>query len=122
MKILRGGIRVGSRKERLQGFSRCIDERTIDYIELPIGFKLLPGRGIEDLHRAAIFIGRGGKIPGPFRECGHGGKRVVGRAAAVAVPAGEEKPLVAAVENLWNVQPTAEKGAKARQVVAGPPS
>src|SRR5258707_12700170 len=64
-------------------------------------------------------MGRGGKLPGQFRECGRGGKRVVGRAAAVAVPAGEEKPLVAAVENLWNVQRTAEKGAKARQVVAG---
>src|SRR5258708_19705404 len=84
-----------------------------------MGWEVVGGRGIEDMHGAAMFIGGGGKIPGPFRECGQGGKRVVGRAAAVAVPAGEEKPLVAAVENLWNVQRTAEKGAKTRQVVAG---
>src|SRR5258708_3155715 len=63
MKILRGGIQVGQRNERQQGFSRCIDERRIDYIELPIALKLLPGRGIEDLHRAAIFIGRAEKSP-----------------------------------------------------------
>src|ERR1700730_9771384 len=119
VKILRRGIQVGQRNIREQRFRRRADKRRVDDIEPPIALKLLSRRGIEDLRRTAISISCSRKIAGPFSERWHGGKRVVRRAAAISVPAGEEKPLVAAIENLRNVQRTTEECAKTRQVVAG---
>src|SRR6266478_389725 len=119
MKILRGGIQVWQWNEGKQGLRRCIDERGIDDVEPPVALKLLSRRGIEDLHWAAILICRNGKISGTFGGRGYGGKRVVRRAAAAAVPPGEKKPLVAPVENFGDVQRTAKESAKARLVVAG---
>src|SRR5713226_578734 len=112
MKILRRGIQVRQRNESEQGLCGCIEERGIDYVELPVALKLLFSRGIEDLYRTAILIRCSGKISGTFGERGHGGKRVVRRAAAAAVPAGEEKPLVAAVKNLGDVQRATKESAK----------
>src|SRR6266478_1631741 len=91
MKILRGGIQVWQWNEGKQGLRRCIDERGIDDVEPPVALKLLSRRGIEDLHWAAILICRTGKISGTFGGRGYGGKRVVRRAAAAAVPPGDRK-------------------------------
>ncbi len=113
MKILRRGIQVRQRNESKQGLRRCIDERGSDDVEPPVALQLLPIRGIENLHGTAILIRCSGKISGTFGERGQGRKRVIRRAAVAAVPAGKEKPLVAAVENFWDIQRTAKESAKA---------
>src|SRR6266849_7689723 len=41
MKILRRGIQVRQRNESKQGLCGCIEERGIDYVELPVALKLL---------------------------------------------------------------------------------
>ncbi len=119
MKILCRCIQIGQRDVLQQGLRGGANHRGIDDVGLAVVAELLAGCGIENLDGRAVFVGRAGEIAGALGGRGNGGVFVKRRAAARAVPPGEEKPLVATVENFGDVQGTADEGAELRGIVAG---
>ena len=95
------------------------NHRGIDDVGLAVVAELLAGCRIENLHGRAVFVCSAGEVAGALGGRGNGGVFVKRRAAARAVPPGEEKPLVATIENFGDVQGTTDEGAELRGIVAG---
>src|SRR5437879_12446753 len=68
----------------------------------------LAGVRIEDLDRVAVVVGGLAEIAAALGLGRHGGECVVGVAASRPVQPAKEEPLVAALEDLRNVQRTAD--------------
>ena len=100
-----------------QVFGGGTEESGVNLVEHSVELILLSIYGIEELHWRAVVVARIGKIAVAFGQRGNSGKRIVGRIPAGTVPPEKEEPLVAAIENLGNVQRPSHVGAKMRLVV-----
>src|SRR6266849_102618 len=111
MEILPRAQQVGQRDKLQQRLRLRTDQRRVDDVRLSVELELLAVRRIED-RRA-----QRGEIATALGQGRHRRKRVVGSAAARAVPANKEEYLVSGVQNLRNVQRTAQVRAEAQLVV-----
>ncbi len=119
VKILAHAVGGDIRKWNVlqQVFGGGAEESGVNLVEHSVELILLSIYGIEELHWRAVVVARIGKIAVAFGQRGNSGKRIVGRIPAGSVPPEKEKPLVAAIENLGNVQRPSDIRAKMRLVV-----
>ena len=119
MEILSRGCdrNVRQRNELQEVLCGRTNVRRINRVGHAIKLELLARFGIENLHRTSIVIGCRRKIAAAFRYRWHRGKKIIGRAAARSIPTCKEKPFVAAVEKLRDIQRPADIRSKPRLIV-----